>query len=503
VPYSSIRVLPLTVVLCCLAAISCEPKPPSGGRGLIHRSTETAEGYVLLAPLLSTATYLVDTKGLVVHVWDGPPPASLSNYLLDDGRLLRSVKRSDPGPFTGTGGYGGRIQELSWDGPMLWDYVLPEGLQQHHDFEPLTNGNVLMIAWEKKTREEALAAGRLLNRVGWRGLWSDCVVEVRPIRPDGGEILWRWCMWDHLIQDLDAGRPGFGIVSEHPELIDINGDRYPRRVTKELLRRLKAIGYVAEDATPTSLEPDFTHTNSIDYHPGLDQIVLSVPRFDEIWIIDHSTSTHEAAGHNGGRYGRGGDLLYRWGNPVAYGRGGLGAKKLYSQHDARWIPAGLPGAGNLTIFNNGLRRSRHAYSSVLEIELPLAADGSYRLDDGAAYGPTGPTWRYTANPKTGLFAEYISGAERLPNGNTLITDGPRGRLLQVTPAGKTVWIYDNPFSGDAPNPYDEPPYSLFRASFVSPDHPALEGRDLEPLDPQPAGKVTLAREVSPVNDVGQ
>jgi hypothetical protein len=84
-----------------------------------------------------------------------------------------------------------------------------------------------------------------------------------------------------------------------------------------------------------------------------------------------------------------------------------------------------------------------------------------------------------------LFAEYISGAHRLANGNTLVTDGPRGRILQVTPGGRTVWMYDNPYSGRALNPDDNPPYALFRSIFIPPDHPALEGRVLEPLDPQP------------------
>ncbi|MGC8644373.1 MAG: hypothetical protein ACP5XB_31305, partial [Isosphaeraceae bacterium] len=53
----------------------------------------------------------------------------------------------------------------------------------------------------------------------------------------------------------------------------------------------------------------------------LDQILLSVHSFSEIWIIDHGTTTAEAATHKGGRSGKGGDLLYRWGNPQAYRAG--------------------------------------------------------------------------------------------------------------------------------------------------------------------------------------
>ena len=72
---------------------------------------------------------------------------------------------------------------------------------------------------------------------------------------------------------------------------------------------------------------------------------MSVCAFSEFWIIDHGTTTAQAAGHTGGRRGRGGDLLYRWGNPRAYRAGTKADRKLFAQHNAHWIPKGLPGAG--------------------------------------------------------------------------------------------------------------------------------------------------------------
>ena len=116
--------------------------------------------------------------------------------------------------------------------------------------------------------------------------------------------------------------------------------------------------------------------NSIDYNPALDQILLSVRGNSEVWIIDHSTTVTQAAGHAGGRCGKGGDLIYRWGNPAAYGRGAQSAQQLIQQHDARWIPAGLPGAGHITIFNNGYDRG---WSSIEEIAPPIDAAGRYTL----------------------------------------------------------------------------------------------------------------------------
>ncbi len=109
----------------------------------------------------------------------------------------------------------------------------------------------------------------------------------------------------------------------------------------------------------------------------LDQILISVHNFSEIWVIDHSTTTAEAASHSGGNSGMGGDLLYRWGNPAAYDSGSSADQQLFVQHDAQWIGNGLPGAGNILIFNNGQGRPDGDYSSVDEIVPPVASDGSY------------------------------------------------------------------------------------------------------------------------------
>lgn len=444
----------------------------------------TTDGYVLFSPLLSTITYLVDRRGRVVHTWESDLAPGAAVYLLDNGNLLRCGRQPDVAVFRG-GGQGGRIQEFRWDGAPVWDWVVASADRlQHHDIEPLPNGNLLVLAWEFKTREEALRAGRRPERVGPAGLWPDAVLEVRPIRPHGGVIVWEWHLWDHLIQDAAPRRENFGEVSEHPERVDINGDGHREPRDPEDLQRLRALGYLGQDDGGDS-QADFVHTNSIAYHPGLDQIALSVPGFNEIWILDHATSTREAAGRSGGRAGRGGDLLYRWGNPEAYGRGVAADRRLFAQHDVRWIPAGCPGADHLLVFNNGRERPQGRWSSVLELAPPLTADGVYELAADGRFGPDAPVWEYTAPDKRAFYADFISGAQRLANGNTFITSGPRGRFFEVTARGETVWEYVNSFSGNAPNPAGDPPYSVFRATHLAPDHPGLAGRDLEPLDPQP------------------
>ena len=167
---------------------------------------------------------------------------------------------------------------------------------------------------------------------------------------------------------------------------------------------------------------------------------------------------------------RAGDLLYRWGNPFAHGGGDmLEDRQLFQQHDAQWIEAGLPGAGNILIYNNRnnvVREDEPAddeYSSVLEISLPLREDGSY---DWSAEPEI--VWIYDQ----GFYSRIISGVQRLPNGNTLITAGVPGRVLEVTPAGEVVW--------DFLNPVPEGRKWLFRVRKYPAYHPGFAGKDLRP-----------------------
>jgi hypothetical protein len=190
--------------------------------------------------------------------------------------------------------------------------------------------------------------------------------------------------------------------------------------------------------------PDWTHFNAVAYNAKLDQLVVSLRNFSEIWIIDHSTTTKEATGRSGGRSGKGGDLLYRWGNPRAYRAGSAADQRLFGQHNVHWIPDGMRGAGHLLLFNNGDTRPDARYSSADEIVLPVDANGRYALTAGGKYGPEQPVWSYTAPNKTDFYSVNISGVMRLPNGNTLICAGAPGITFEVDPSGRVVWQYNLP-----------------------------------------------------------
>jgi hypothetical protein len=470
--------------------------PPRLPRGLIASRPGVTPGYVLFNPTLSDTTYLVDNQGRAVHRWKTPFGPGGDLELLPNGHLLRAGRDPENLRFK-AGGTGGILQELDWDGRVVWEWRLSDDRRvHHHDVTALANGNLLLLAWEVRSPDEARRAGRRQDLIPEQGLWVDYVLEIEPVRPDGARVVWEWHVWDHLIQDHDPQAANHGDPAEHPERIDVNADAGAPPIDPAQLEQLKALGYVHPDATPRELRSDFLHVNTVAYHPRLDQIALSVPVLGEIWIVDHSTTAEQARGSTGGRAGRGGGLLYRWGNPASYRRGSAdasGVKRLFYQHDVRWIPDGEAGAGNLTVFNNGHDRPEGPWSSVDEWTPPLDPDGRYARN-GGAWGPTELAWQYRAPHPPDFFAPFVSGAHRIANGNTLVCLGTDGTILELTRAGEVVWEFRNPFSGDVrnadgstPQPRaDERPFGMFRATRIPADHPALAGRTLAPLDPQPA-----------------
>jgi len=434
--------------------------------GLMFNKPGSYDGYTTISAQTGT-TYLIDNDGRTVHSWSSQYTSGLSAYVLDNGDLIRSVRSAGTtwgGIFVG--GVTGKIERVAWDSTLLWEIdVGSDKYLLHHDIEPLPNGNVLAIAFEKKTAADAIAHGRDPGLLSQDELWPEVILEIQPTGPTTGEVVWKWHVWDHVIQDLDPSKPNYGVVSEHPELVDLN--HYG-------------------GAQPVA---DWLHFNSIDWNPTLDQIVVSSRTFDEIWIIDHSTSTAEAASHVGGNTGRGGDLLYRWGNPATYGRGTAANHQLFGQHNPEWVPPGYPGAGNITVFNNGTGRPGYPRSTIEEITTPVDAAGRYPFDPNNTWGPATTTSSFGTPFPTDLFSPFISGTQRLPNGNDLICEGMTGTVLEVTPTGEIVWRYVNPVAGQVVlNQGDAIPIcnaaflcnNMFRARRYELTHPAFANRTLIP-----------------------
>lgn len=428
--------------------------------GLIYKTDDAYDGYTLLAPIRSTTSYLIDNCGEVVQSWPSDYTPQVT-YLLENGNLLHTGTLSAVNSeFEQAGGQTGRVELIDASGSVIWYYQVNTSTTfMHHDVEYISStGNIMVMVWEKHSAAEVTAAGSSEATA----LWTEKIIEIEPdyTTGSGGTIVWEWDAWDHLVQDENADQDNYGVVGDNPQLIDIN--------------------YRSDDQEYSA---DWLHCNGVDYNASLDQIVISCRLFNEFWIIDHSTTTEEAASHEGGTQNKGGDILYRWGNPESYDAGDANDRKLFLQHDANWIDDSYTDGGQIMVFNNqaGYYASSN-YSTVDVVDTNVNTDGSYSLTEDGNYLPTDFTWSYEADTPSDFYSANISGARRLPNGNTLICSGAEGTLFEVTYDGELVWKYINPIDETGIlSQYDTPSrYYIFRTERYSTDYAGLEGYDLTP-----------------------
>ncbi len=437
--------------------------------GLQSYEKGTEEGYVLFSPFKSTDTYLIDNCGQLINKWESDFLPAAATVLLENGNLL---KTSATGPGSNSsfafGGGGQYIQEIDWDGNVVWEFEYSDSTHRmHHDFVRMPNGNILIPAWESKTREEAIEAGRNPDLIPDGELWGEYVIEVSPA---AGGIVWEWHMWDHLIQDIDSTKDNYGVIAEHPELLDIN----------------RTGGPTANGAK------NWLHINSIDYNPMMDQIMLNTFFISEFYIIDHSTSTEEASTNHGGNSSMGGDLLYRWGNPENYDHGTADDRTIYGSHKAHWIAQGLVDEGKVMIFNNGNGRPGGSHSSIDVIVTPVNdyITGTY-IYEGVAFDPAVAEWSYEGDPVESFYSDFLSGGQRLANGNTMICSGANGRFFEINDQKEIVWEYINPVvSSGVLSQGDTIPVVggrmdnfTFRCTRYELDYPGLANKDLTAEDP--------------------
>jgi hypothetical protein len=358
-------------------------------------------GYTLYSVGKSNTSQLIDTNGTVFHTWTHPTAAktAYSTYLMPSGVLWRTVTKTGTS-FSG-GPIAGQVQKVDYNGNILWDFVYSTTTYvTHHDICPMPNGNVLLIAYETKSAAEVAAAGCTT----FSGtMWPDKIVEVKPTGATTGEVVWEWHAWDHLMQNTKPTAANYqASLVNHPELLNIN-----YKATK-----------------------DWLHMNGVNYNPILDQITFSSHNMNEIYVIDHSTTTAEAAGHSGGNAGKGGDILYRWGNPAAYGATG---KQIFSVvHDAHWIPEGYPRAGSLVGYNN---QGVSSNASCVDIITPPISGYNYTITPDAAYAPS----TYTARQVAGGYNSNQGGSQQLPNGNMIVCMGITGYIKEFSPNGTLLW----------------------------------------------------------------
>ncbi len=356
---------------------------------------EVYNGYVLFGPDHGNTAYLVDQEKNIVHTWEDLPSGGYRTYLRENGNIVRPADSDSPG--LGVWAPGGLVQEIDPAGNVVWEFNYKgEDYCPHHDIEPMPNGNVLLIVREVYSAEEAAEAG--FNGEG--EISPGYIAEIQPPQGENGEasVVWEWHVWDHMT------------TGNEPELFNIGiGD-----TSSSMFGGGFGGGFT---------EGDWMHMNGISYNPDLDQIAFTAKYLDEIYVIDHSTTTEEAAGSTGGNSGMGGDLLFRWGKPENYGE--TGTDWFDGLHSAAWVPSGYPGEGNLMAYNNG-------GSTVYEISPQKDGEYNYVIDSNLE-----PAWTYSGSD----FFEDQGSCQPLPNGNTFICNPPRGQLFEVNEEGEVVWEY--------------------------------------------------------------
>lgn len=393
---------------------------------LYHELDKVEDGYTLFNPENQSTVFLIDNCGQVVHKWeiDDVRIPGKEQYLDESGRLyLASAQPAFQNPSFGTGGAGGIVEIIEWNGIVEYRRVLADSLvRQHHDIHIMPNGNIVAILWQNVSLSDAASAGFDTLSNPQIGFWPDKIIEIDPVIDS---IVWEWNSMDHMIQDIDNSLPSFGDISENPQLIDINYIDF-------------AFG-----------RQDVHHINSIDYNPELNQILLSVRNFNEVWVIDHSTTTQEAASHSGGQSGKGGDLLFRWGNPSAYNSGDASNQQLFRQHDASWIiDSSNPNNGGVLLYNNFIAPEL----SLGQIFIPAynLDSESYMIDNDGRFLPQDFKSEISHPDVSKNFSTAASNIQLLPNGNYMMCAGRQGRIFEITHDGELVWEYLVPLRNGFP-----------------------------------------------------
>lgn len=407
--------------------------------GLLHSTINASDRYTLFTPENNEIVYLINNCGEKVNEWVFTEKPGATCYFLENGNLLKAGKNT--------------LEIRDWDNNLIWIYNTTENnIKQHHDIEPLPNGNILCVVRELYTIEEMVAQGRDPN-ITAENFKLDKIVELEIVGDDEANIVWEWNFIDHFIQEYDESKLNYGGVIDHPELLDVNFDN---------------------DNTT-----DFTHVNAIDYNSDLDQIIITARNLNEFYIIDHSTTTEEAAGHIGGNHNIGGDFLWRWGNPMVYQRGGLEDQKLFLPHDSKWVEQSYTDEGKITAFNNH-GDGTGDLSSVIMIT-PAIVDGTYLKEDNK-FLPMDFEWSWDGIILGDtVYEKRKSGVHGLPNGNFIVAETSLGRVFEITKSGDNLWTYKNPSGYVIYNQFEDftlGDNSFFRAEKYPEDFVGFIGKDL-------------------------
>ena len=444
-------------------------------------ATRTYDGYTLFGT--RGTSYLIDFEGHVIHTWNiGTNPR-----FTEAGTLLDAVGGNPSSQNT--------WKELDWNGNVVWQYTESRtNYHGHHDFAKIYNTKLgdstfIYIANKDLTSAQCLAAGCDASQT-YTNPQMDAIVEVNR----QGTVIWEWCFFNHVVQDMYPSLPTYGVIANTPGRINLNIAGNP-------------------------VKSDWLHCNSLDYNQELDMIVINSVH-GEFYVIDHGntfvannpdSSITLAASTLG-------DFKYRFGDPAKYNQGTppsvnanwekatAGNKQIGGAHDIQWIKPGLPGAGNFMIFNNDenlfeLTPQSYIYEINPYLNSSGTNTGSFVNPPTAGYNIVNSpnsnlmkekknfskqiVWSFASKNNTSFYSTIGSSAQRLPNGNTFICSMNDGHFFEVAPTDTAiVWEYINPMTRDGIKKIkvdNYPTYNgVFRAYRYAATHPALVGHDLTP-----------------------
>jgi len=404
----------VAVLMYTLAPIRAQSVYPTGTT--IYEPARAWNGYTVLSPLQTQAVLVIDMNGNVVKRWEGLNNSAGGPARVLPGGILISASGARPPNQESL-----ELVQQDFDGKVIWQFSHNEQIKtgegstiwsarQHHDWQreslpagyyspesaPVVEGTSTLILTH---------TNRMQPKVADVMLEDDRLVEVSW----KGELLWEWVASDH-IDEL-----GFA-----PDA---------RKAIKAAQSFNKARGSF-----------DWLHINSAHYVGPNRWFDQGDMRFAPNNVIISSREASLLA-----IVGRDGKIVWRLGPDFSESKELRSIRQIIGQHHAHIIPKGLPGAGNLLVFDNG-GSSGYGFAS------PIAPDGvgAFARSTSRVVEINPVTlelvWSYT-NPR--FFSTNISSAQRLPNGNTLITAGAGGRMFEVTTQGAIVWEYMYPLFGGA------------------------------------------------------
>ena len=366
---------------------------------------------------------LYDMNGRMVQRWEGLYGA-FDNKLLPGGDIFGTT-RYTPGYWLDCE----NLVQMDWNGKIKWSFNRSEEItdngvkiwsaRQHHDFQ--REGNP--VGYYSPGQEPKLSGKTLVNSTQTRLLPDYSPHKLADTKlleiDEEGNILWSWSLFDHWDQ---LGQETIAKLV-HRDIPTFPGTDYVK------MTYCNNINYLGPNRWYDAGDERF--------HP--DNIISDIRILNVSFIIDRKS----------------GDIVWRLGPDAEYSKELQDIGQIVGQHHVHIIPKGLPGEGNILLFDNGGQaglgkpspcaptgyyNATRGYSRVLEID-PVTMKIVWAYND-ANFNYGGNIEHLCIDNR--LFSAYCCGADRLPNGNTLISEFVNGRVIEVTPDSEIVWEFINP-----------------------------------------------------------